>query len=94
MPRSCATYNLANWKALTEDTCNNEFVRRRQIHAYLTENGPIHPVRLAKWLYRKILHNDLIDPYLGLGKTLFENYPFRAKYKAPAGDDLDGLFGP
>ena len=35
----------------------------------------MHPDKLTKWLYREVLHADLDDPYLGLGKALFENYP-------------------
>lgn len=94
MSPSHATGNLANWKALVEDTRINESVRRRQIHAYLAENGPVHPDKLTKWLYREVLHSDLDDPYLGLGKALFENYPFRAEDETLAGDDEDDLFGP
>jgi hypothetical protein len=30
-----------------------------------------------------VLHADLDDPYLGLGKSLFANYPFAAEDKKP-----------
>lgn len=67
---------LANWKELVEDSKVNESVRRRQIHSYLAEHGSLRPDGVTKWLYREVLHADLEDPYLGLGKALFANYPF------------------
>ena len=68
---------LANWKALAEDTETNETVRRRQIHEWLAASGPVSPNAVKRWLYRVVLHADLDDPYLGLGQVLFANYPFK-----------------
>ena len=31
---------------------------------------------MTRWLDREVLHADLDDPYLGLGKILFDTYPF------------------
>ena len=67
---------LPHWKALAEDTAVNETLRRRQIHEHLAEAGMVQPDDLKGWLYREVLHADLEDPYLGLGKILFDNYPF------------------
>jgi hypothetical protein len=61
---------------LEADTLFNESVRRTAIHEYLAEAGLIQPDAMTKWLYREVLHADLDDPWLGLEKTLFENYPF------------------
>jgi hypothetical protein len=33
-------------------------------------------------MYKEVLNADLDDPYLGLGRVLFANYPF-AKEDAP-----------
>ena len=63
--------DLAGWKALAEDTEVNESVRRQLIHAHLAEQGLVTPKAVTKWLYREVLHADLDDPYLGLGKILF-----------------------
>ena len=63
--------DLAGWKALAEDTEVNESVRRQLIHAHLAEKGLVTPKAVTKWLYREVLHADLDDPYLGLGKILF-----------------------
>lgn len=67
---------LPQWKALADDTRINETIRRRQIHEHLAELGPVPPEQISKWLYREVLHADLEDPYLGLGKVLFDAYPF------------------
>jgi len=69
--------DLANWKLLAEDTRINESVRREQIHSLLASKGAVQPERIVKWLYKDVLHADLDDPYLGLGSTLFANYPFK-----------------
>jgi len=69
--------DLANWKALAEDTRQNENVRRRQIHEMLAIEKPIRPELMTKRLYKDVLHADLDDPYLGLGDALFANYPFK-----------------
>ncbi len=48
------------------------------MHRYIFENGLTTPEDMHKWLYREALHADLEDPYLGLGKVLFEDYLFAA----------------
>jgi hypothetical protein len=68
--------DLANWKLLAEDTRINETVRRLQIHDMLARSGLVRPDAITKPLYKNVLHADLDDPYLGLGETLFANYPF------------------
>ncbi|MDH3718724.1 MAG: hypothetical protein OES79_11450, partial [Planctomycetota bacterium] len=68
---------LARWDLLAEDTRINERVRRLAIHRYLARCGTVSPSDVTRWLYREVLHADLDDPYLGLGKTLFASYPFR-----------------
>jgi hypothetical protein len=68
--------DLANWKLLAEDTRQNEKVRRRQVHEMLAAGGMVKPDAITKRLYKEVLHSDLDDPYLGLGKALFANYPF------------------
>jgi hypothetical protein len=68
--------NPAEWKALLEDTQVNEGPRRLQIHELLVHTGLVSPDKLTKPIYKDVLHADLDDPYLGLGKTLFDSYPF------------------
>jgi hypothetical protein len=68
--------DLANWKALKEDTELNESVRRQQIHEMLAAEAPVAPEKVTKKLYKDVLHADLDDPYLGLGKLLFDQYAF------------------
>jgi hypothetical protein len=68
--------DVARWKELAEDTRLNETTRRRQIHALLAGKGLVRPEVVLKPIYREVLHADLEDPYLGLGKELFTNYPF------------------
>jgi hypothetical protein len=75
--------DLADWKLLAEDTRQNETGRRRQIHALLAEAGVVNPKALTKRLYKEVLHADLDDPYLGLGPTLFANYPFSREEARP-----------
>ena len=65
------------WAALAEDTRANESVRRRQVHELLAASGPVAPEKITRRIYKDILHADLDDPYLGLGDTLFANYPFK-----------------
>ncbi len=72
-----ATADLANWKALLEDTTLNESERREKIHTILAASKLTTPKEVTKWLYREVLHADLDDPYLGLGPTLFGSYPFK-----------------
>jgi hypothetical protein len=67
---------LAGWKALAEDTKLNETTRRRQIHEMLAKAGLVAPGVVTKPIYKEVLHADLDDPYLGLGPTLFDSYPF------------------
>jgi hypothetical protein len=67
---------IAGWKELVQDTELNERTRRRQIHELLAKSGLVRPERVLKPIYKDVLHADLDDPYLGLGKTLFEHYPF------------------
>ena len=61
---------------LAIDSRINEELRRLQIHKYILTKGLTTPDDMHKWLYREVLHADLDDPYMGLGKVLFENYPF------------------
>ncbi len=68
--------DLAHWRALAEDTRVNETVRRLQIQEKLSADGAVRPETVTKWLYKEVLHADLDDPYLGLGKVLFASYPF------------------
>jgi hypothetical protein len=79
LPRNVSKEDLANWKALAEDTEINEKARRLLIHKRLADSGLIEPPSLTKWLYKEVLHADLDDPYLGLGEVLFANYPFQDK---------------
>jgi hypothetical protein len=68
--------DVASWKTLAEDTRLNETTRRLQIHELLRDAGLVKPEKVVKPIYKDVLHADLDDPYLGLGKVLFENYPF------------------
>lgn len=63
---------------LEADTKINETARRKLIHDKLagSESLTMPGTDFTKWLYREVLHVDLDDPYLGLGKTLFASYPF------------------
>ncbi len=63
-------------KSLAADTVFNETKRRLQIHRHLARRTLMTPGQMKGWLYREVLHADLADPYLGLGKLLFQNYPF------------------
>jgi len=74
---------LARWVALAEDTKLNETTRRRQIHELLAKEGLVAPAKVLKPIYKDVLHADLDDPYLGLGPTLFENYPFAKEDAKP-----------
>lgn len=68
--------DVAGWKELAEDTRLNESTRRRQIHELLADKGLVRPDVVQKSIYRDVLCADLDDPYLGLGKALFADYPF------------------
>jgi hypothetical protein len=74
---------LKGWKALVEDTQLNEKTRRRQIHEMLVKAGPVGPDKVLKPIYKDVLVADLDDPYLGLGKVLFDNYPFATEDAKP-----------
>jgi hypothetical protein len=82
-PISGDAAELARWTALMEDTKLNETTRRRQIHEMLAKEGPVAPAKVLKPIYKDVLHADLDDPYLGLGPTLFENYPFAKEDALP-----------
>ncbi len=73
--------DISNWKSLAEDTRINETIRRMQIHEMLVSAGSVQPRSVTKKLYKDILHSDLDDPYLGLGRTLFAGYPFSREDK-------------
>jgi hypothetical protein len=77
------TEGLDEWKALVDDARINETTRRQRIHEHLaTQSKPVVPADITKWLYREVLHTDLDDPYLGLGKLLFDRYPFASEDNA------------
>ena len=65
-------------KNLSVDTGINESARRLQIHQHIVglSDRRMQPKDLTRWLYREVLHADLDDPYMGLGKLLFDSYPF------------------
>jgi hypothetical protein len=69
--------DVTTFKYLVEDTKANESVRRRQVSELLATSGKVTPQAITKKVYKDILLADLDDPYLGLGKTLFTNYPFK-----------------
>lgn len=75
-PAATATEDVAGWKELAEDTQLNERTRRLQIHALLLRSGLVRPQQVTRPIYKDVLHADLDDPYLGLGKVLFTRYPF------------------
>jgi hypothetical protein len=75
-PPPDAGEDVSHWQALAEDTRLNESTRRRQIHELLADVGVVRPDRVTRPIYKDVLHADLDDPYLGLGKTLFATYPF------------------
>jgi hypothetical protein len=73
--------DVARWKALEEDTRLNEGPRRRHIHEMLAAAGRVRPEKVTRPIYKDVLHADLDDPYLGLGKVLFATYPFAEEDK-------------
>jgi hypothetical protein len=73
--------DLKDWDLLAQDTTLNETTRRRQIHELLCDKGLVRPDKITKPIYKDVLHADLDDPYLGLGKVLFANYPFAEEDK-------------
>jgi hypothetical protein len=71
-----APEDVSRWAELAEDTRLNETTRRLQIHALLAGTGLVAPAKVARPIYKDVLHADLDDPYLGLGALLFDKYPF------------------
>ena len=63
-------WHSINWKAA------NETVRRLMVNEHLARAAATTPPAMTKWLYKDVLHADLDDPYLGLGKMLFDGYVF------------------
>ena len=59
------------------DTTYNEVIRRKSIHQRSGKMGLFQPEQQSKWLYREVLNANLDDPYMGLGDSLFANYPFQ-----------------
>jgi hypothetical protein len=58
VPNLSSNSELANWKALVEDTSLNETERRSKIHTMLASQKLAPPVAVTKWLYREVLHAD------------------------------------
>ena len=73
---------LAARPELALDSRVNELVRRKAIHERLARGGTVRPDEIKKWLYKEVLHADLDDPTLGLGKLLEANYPFAEEDRA------------
>jgi hypothetical protein len=80
-PTVSSPEDLKDWDLLAQDTTLNETTRRRQIHELLSDKGLVRPDKITKPIYKDVLHADLDDPYLGLGKVLFANYPFAEEDK-------------
>jgi hypothetical protein len=80
-PSSQAGRDVASWRTLAQDTQLNERTRRRQIHETLARPERPRLEQVLRPIYRDVLHADLDDPYLGLGETLFANYPFTSEDK-------------
>jgi hypothetical protein len=78
-----AVEDVGRWKELAEDTALNESTRRLQIHGLLAAAGLVAPEKVTRPIYKEVLHADLDDPYLGLGKVLFDSYPFAREDKEP-----------
>jgi hypothetical protein len=76
LPPAAKEEDVGRWKELAEDTALNESTRRLQIHRMLAEAGLVKPEAVTRPIYKEVLHADLDDPYLGLGKVLFDSYPF------------------
>jgi hypothetical protein len=81
-PRKNLPPDVARWATLAEDTRINESARRRQVHELLAREGTVRPSAVTKTIYKDVLHADLDDPYLGLGKVLFAEYPFASEDQA------------
>jgi hypothetical protein len=67
--------SVADWRGLTSETLFNDVFRRQQIHRKLI-SADYTPSQITNWLYKEVMHTDINDPYLGLGKTLSSTYPF------------------
>jgi hypothetical protein len=85
---------LAARPELALDAQVNELIRRRAIHERLARLGAVHPDDIKKWLFKEVLHADLDDPQLGLGRVLNDNYPFADEDRAaaerkPVGQSMD-----
>lgn len=74
--KSLSPQDTAQWEALIKDTQINESLRKMRIHVKLAFEEQHNPESITKWLYKEVLDTDLDDPYLGLGKQLFDTYPF------------------
>jgi len=83
VPKFGSKQELADWQLLVKDTELNETERRQQIHKMLSPGAAVQPAAITKRLYKDVLHADLDDPYLGLGKALFANYVFAKEDKGP-----------
>jgi hypothetical protein len=59
---------------------------RRTVHERLAGLGAVHPGDIKKWLFKEVLHADLDDPLLGLGRMLTYNYPFAEEDQATGGN--------
>jgi hypothetical protein len=84
-PGALTAEDLASFQFLLQDTQANETVRRKQVHELLAGRGAVKPAAVTKTVYKDILHADIDDPYLGLGPTLFTNYPFKDEDAKGAG---------
>ena len=51
--------------------------------ATVDQTGMVRPEKVLKPIYKDVLHADLDDPYLGLGKELFASYPFAKEDEGP-----------
>lgn len=78
-PEPESVRRMGNFDAILIDTRNNESKLRPRIHRKLAESGLATPAELTKWAYRDLMHLDLDDPYLGLGDSMFADYPFAAE---------------
>lgn len=56
---------------LAMDTQINERLRAEQVHAMLATAPLPTPADLSTRIYKEVLHVDVADPHLGLGKILF-----------------------
>jgi hypothetical protein len=71
LPRTAA--ELAGWQPLVADTRRNETERRLMIHERFTSADAVRPEQIKRWLYRDVLHADIDDPTMGLGRDMFDD---------------------